>query len=295
MDSQLYTSRGQKGAAPDRTGNNIYLPQQAVIRSVVQENPLVNTYEMSLADELANTRFSARPGQFLMLSMAHLGEAPISFSALPDGSSFRLTIRNSGSLTSAVHGLKPGDVVGVRGPYGNGFPMDLFADSDLVILAGGIGLAPLKPVIETLLQQRQKQEQKQKQKISLLYGCRTPADFCFSQDFDRWREMGLDLHLTVDQADTDWQGEVGVVTNLLEQIMISREDAALVCGPGIMIRFAIQALRERGIAAASIITTLERHMKCGVGICGHCHSGDALICLDGPVFSADNLPEPENP
>lgn len=288
MDSQLYPSRRQAGTGPDRTGRNIYLPDQAVIREVIRENPLVNTYVLSLCDELANHRFTAAAGQFLMISMPHLGEAPISFSALPANGCFSLTIRNSGSLTGAVHNLKPGDILGVRGPYGNGFPMERLAGGELVILAGGIGLAPLRPVIESLLGAGSS-------RLSLLYGCRTQEDFCFRDDFDRWQELGLDLHLTVDQADPDWQGRVGVVTELLDQVEPEPDGMALICGPGIMIRFGIQALQNKGLAPASIITTLERHMKCGVGICGHCHSGDRLICLDGPVFSADTLPEPNNP
>ena len=288
MDSHLYTTRNQANGSQNRTGCNIYLPDQAVIREIIYENPLVNTYVLSLTDEIANHRFTAEPGQFLMISMPHLGEAPISFSALPDGETFSLTIRNSGSVTGAIHSLQVDDVIGVRGPYGNSFPMHGPAGRDVVIMAGGIGLAPLRPVLEMMLQ-------KNGSRVSLLYGCRTPEDLCFARDYERWQDLGLDLHLTVDRGNAAWQGKVGLVTGLLDEMELDTRALALICGPGIMIRFAIQALQEKGIAPANIITTLERHMKCGVGFCGHCHSGGRLICVDGPVFSADKLPEPENP
>ena len=269
---------------------NIYLPDQAVIREVIRENHMVNTYHLGLVDELAGHRFSYEPGQFMMISMPHLGEAPISFSSNPDAADgFSLTIRNSGSLTGAVQKLQVGDIIGVRGPYGNPFPMDRLAGENLIIVAGGIGLAPLRPIIEQALSQPDKFGE-----ITLCYGSRTADDFCFTRDFDRWRH-GIDLRLTVDQGTPQWDGRVGLVTELLGDLTMDEGDMALVCGPGIMIRFVIGLLQERGIPADRIFTTLERRMKCGVGICGHCHSGGRLICIDGPVFTAAEMPEPDNP
>lgn len=291
MTSESYPSCSLDARRQARAGlGNIYLPDQAVVREIIRENHLVNTYHLDLVDELAGHRFSYEPGQFMMISMPHLGEAPISFSSNPDaGDGFSLTIRNSGSLTGAVHKLQVGDIIGVRGPYGNPFPMDRLAGQNLIIVAGGIGLAPLRPIIEQALLQPDRFG-----KITLCYGSRTIDDFCFTRDFDRWRQ-GIDLRLTVDQGTPQWDGRVGLVTELLGDLTMDKRDMALVCGPGIMIRFVIGLLKERGIPADRIFTTLERRMKCGVGICGHCHSGGRLICVDGPVFTAAEMPEPDNP
>ncbi len=270
--------------------DNIYLPDQAVIRQIIRENSLVNTYHLCLVDELAGHRFSYQPGQFMMISMPHLGEAPISFSSNPDGSDgFSLTIRNSGSLTAAVQDLRVGDIIGVRGPYGTPFPMDRLHGKNLILVAGGIGLAPLRPIIEQALSQPGKFGA-----VTLCYGSRSADNFCFDRDFDRWQQ-GIDLRLTVDHGSPQWDGHVGMVTELLSGLTMGEGDMALVCGPGIMIRFVIELLREKGLRATDIITTLERRMKCGVGICGHCHSGGKLICMDGPVFTAADMPEPDNP
>ena len=271
--------------------DNIYLPDQAVIRNIIRENDLVNTYELTLVDELANHRFSFQPGQFMMISMPHLGEAPISFSSSPDGEDgFSLTIRNSGRLTAAVQTLRPGDIIGVRGPYGRPFPEDRLRGKNLLFVAGGIGLAPLRPLIEYWLSRPDETGS-----LTLFYGSRTPEEFCFKQDFSRWEQNGLDLRRTVDQGTAEWDGSVGLVTGLLDGYTIDDETVALVCGPGIMIRFVLEQLQAMGMKAENILTTLERHMKCGVGICGHCHMEEKLVCIDGPVFTAAELPDPKNP
>jgi len=292
MDIETYPSCSLDARRQARAGlDNIYLPQQAVIRNIIRENDLVNTYELTLVDELTNYRFSFQPGQFMMISMPHLGEAPISFSSSPDkADGFGLTIRNSGILTAAVHGLRVGDMVGVRGPYGNAFPLEECKGKNLFFIAGGIGLAPLRPVIEYCLARGEEFGS-----LTLFYGSKTPEECCFSGDFPRWQQQGMDCRLTVDQATTAWDGQVGLVTSLLEGVNMDDNVMALVCGPGIMIRFVVSQLKDLGMQAEHIVTTLERHMKCGVGICGHCHSGDKLVCMDGPVFTADNLPEPNNP
>ncbi len=271
--------------------DNIYLPDQAIVRNIIRENSRVNTYELTLVDELANHRFSFKPGQFMMISMPHLGEAPISFSSSPDSTDgFSLTIRNSGRLTAAVQQLRPGDIIGVRGPYGRPFPQDRLGGKNLLFVAGGIGLAPLRPLIEYWLSRADEVGS-----LTLFYGSRTPEEFCFNRDYPRWRKDGLDLRLTVDQAAEEWDGSVGLVTSLLDGFTIDEETIALVCGPGIMIRFVLQKLQAMGMEAENIITTLERHMKCGVGICGHCHMEEKLVCIDGPVFTAAELPDPDNP
>lgn len=292
MEHEPYPSCSLDARRQARAGlDNIYLPDQAVIHDIVRENDMVNTYHLTLVDELAAHRFSYQPGQFMMISMPHLGEAPISFSSNPEEQpGFSLTIRNSGSLTGAVQKLQTGDIIGVRGPYGKPFPMDRLEKKNLYLVAGGIGLAPLRPIIEQALAQPDKFGN-----ITLCYGARTPDNFCFTRDFDRWRQQGLDVRLTVDRGTTNWNGRVGLVTELLGELPLSDMDMALVCGPSIMIRFVLKMLKEKGMQPNTIITTLERQMKCGVGICGHCHTGGKLICIDGPVFTAADLPEPDNP
>lgn len=291
MEYDSYPSCSLDARRQARAGrDNIYLPDQAVIRNIIRENSRVNTYDLTLVDELANHRFSFQPGQFMMISMPHLGEAPISFSSSPDSEDgFSLTIRNSGRLTAAVQKLRTGDVIGVRGPYGRAFPTDRLQGKNLLLVAGGIGLAPLRPVIEHRLSRPDGAGS-----VTLFYGGRTPEELCFSRDFCHWRQKGLDLRLTVDRAESEWDDSVGLVTSLLDGFSVNAETMALVCGPEVMIRVVLRQLQAMGMKADNIITTLERHMKCGVGTCGHCHMEEKLVCIDGPVFTAAELPEPEN-
>jgi NAD(P)H-flavin reductase len=270
---------------------NAYLPRRAIIKSIVEENPLVKTFAIVFEDEIYNTDFTYLPGQFMMLSMPHCGEAPISFSSSPSRpSSFSLTIRKAGKLTSAVHELRPGDMIGVRGPYGKPFPLEELRRRDLLFVAGGIGMAPLRSVIEFCLDYRADFGD-----ITVLYGCKTAGDFCFRHDLEEWAKAGLiTTKFTVDTACEEWNGCVGLVTDLLDDITISPgRTKALVCGPGVMIRFVVERLLRSGLPAGDILTTLERHMKCGIGICGHCHYEAKMICTDGPVFAVSELPNLE--
>lgn len=270
---------------------NIYLPRQARVDEIIRENDQVLTFVCSFEDVLCNKDFSYVPGQFMMVSMPHLGEAPISFSSSPsEGTGFRLTVRRAGRLTSAMHELRVGDQIGVRGPCGTPFPVQDLEGSNLLFVGGGIGMAPLRSVVQYALANREKYGD-----ITVLYGARTPADICFKQEIERWRQQGVTCLLTVDHGDQEWQGHVGLVTGLLDQVqVVPGRDQALVCGPGVMMRFVLQKLVDQGLDPCSIWTTLERHMKCGVGICGHCYFEDRLVCWDGPVFSMDQLPGLEN-
>jgi NAD(P)H-flavin reductase len=271
---------------------NAYLPRRARIQNVIKENAQVMTFELSFEDELYNADFTYLPGQFVMLSLPHCGEAPFSFSSSPTKPGvFSLSIRKAGKLTSAAHHLRPGDMVGVRGPYGRSFPLDDLKGGDLLIVAGGIGLAPLRSVLEYCVDNRHDYGS-----VTLLYGCRHPGEFCFQSDLDRWqRSCSVNCLLTVDKGDETWTGRVGLVTQLLDEVDIgSGLMNALVCGPGIMIRYVIERLLGLGLPESHIITTLENHMKCGIGVCGHCHFDDKLICTDGPVFHASQLNGLEN-
>ena len=265
---------------------NLYMPQQAIIENIIQENSLVNTYVLSLCDPRANAGFSFKPGQFMMVSVPHQGEAPISLSSsILNTRTFNLTIRKTGRLTAELHKFQPGDTIGVRGPYGQPFPIDTLKNKKLLFVAGGIGIAPLRPLIEYCYDRTDEFG-----KISIIYGCKAADEFCFKQDVKRWQQAGIDCQLTIDTQADNWSGHVGLVTQQLDQQIVADHDLFLVCGPGIMIRFAIQRLEQFGVQREQIFTTLERQMKCGVGVCGHCHMGEKLVCVDGPVFNGVELP-----
>jgi len=264
-----------------------FIPEQAVIREVIKQNEQIRTFRLELLDK--TSPFTFLPGQFVMLSVPHLGEAAISISssstALP---LIDLSIRRAGKLTAAVHEMKAGAQVGIRGPFGKPFPVHDFAGRNLLFVAGGIGLAPLKGVIDYCLFQKELEEESV-QEMTLLYGSRTPGDIAFQEAIQKWQQRGVDCRLTVDEADGKWQGSVGLVTDLLAGCTITEQTTALVCGPPIMIRFVIARLSAMGCSDEAIITTLERHMKCGMGICGHCHLDGRLVCVDGPVFTLEQL------
>jgi len=262
-------------------GNNVYLPRQAVIKDILEETPLVKTFVLGFRDEEFGRTFSYEPGQFVMLSVPHHGEAPFSFSSTPTRpGSLELSISKVGRLTSALHKMLPGMAVGIRGPYGRSFPMREMEGRDLLFVAGGIGLAPLRSAINYCLDKSAYGE------IILLYGSRSPSDICFRKDIEAWLETpGMNCLLTVDHPDDRWEGHSGVVTTLFENVDITPENStAIVCGPPVMIKFVLQQLLSMGFQKDDIITTMERHMKCGIGLCGHCHMGQKLVCTDGPVF-----------
>lgn len=267
--------------------NTSFIPAGAIIREMIRENEQITTFRIEPVSK--TTPFTFRPGQFVMLSVPHCGEAAISISSSPDTLPLiDLSIRRAGTLTAAIHDMKPGARVGIRGPFGTPFPMNDFANRDLLVVAGGIGLAPLKSVIDHCLFQSSLDDDAV-QSITLLYGSRSPADIGFQKTIRRWQNQGVDCRLTVDAADNEWQGNVGLVTELLEHCRVTADTRALVCGPPVMIHFVIASLSSMGCADETIFTTLERHMKCGMGICGHCHLDGKLVCMDGPVFSLSQL------
>ena len=284
--------RPGRTAMPHFADDNVYLPRRALIRSVVEENDLVKTFEIVFEDEIYNTDFTYQPGQFMMLSVPHCGEAPFSFSSSPSRpSSFSLSIRKVGLLTSGCHDLKEGDMLGVRGPYGKPFPMEELVGNNLLFVAGGIGMAPLRSVLEFCVDNRDDYGE-----IEVLYGCRTIGDMCFRKDLEEWRDAGLIFtRFSLDEPCDEWNGCTGLVTELLKDISPDMTGSkALVCGPGIMIRFVVERLLAMGLDEGDIITTLERHMKCGIGICGPCHDDSKMICTDGPVSHVSELTDLEN-
>ncbi len=235
-----------------------------------------------------------RPGQFDMLTALGVGECPVSHSGHPRiAGVHEHTIRRVGAVTNALTAIKPGDTVGIRGPYGRGWPMEDLVGSDIVVIAGGIGLAPLRPVILAL-----ESDPGSYGRAALLVGARTPEDIQFTSDLDRWNaSSAMDVFVTVDRADETWVGSVGVVTRLLDPAAINPESIALLCGPEIMMRFAATDLLALGLDPDRIYVSLERNMECGIGLCGHCQLGPMFVCWQGPVVpwsvAADLMRVPE--
>ena len=226
--------------------------------------------------------FAVAPGQFVMVWAFGIGEVPISVSGPPDrpGEPLVLTVRDVGAVTHAICSSESGAVVGLRGPLGNSWPIQAASGGDVVVVAGGIGLAPLRGVVLHALANRLAYGV-----VSVLYGARTPQDLLYTDELAAWRDE-LAVEVTVDAADTEWSGRVGVVPKLVERADFRPDDVtAFVCGPEVMIHFTVEALRERGVPDERVFLSLERDMRCGVGLCGHCQLGPTLICRDGPVYS----------
>lgn len=231
--------------------------------------------------------FRFAPGQFNMLYVFGIGEAAISISGDPfDSTSLIHTVRAVGTVTKAMQKLKRGDVIGVRGPFGSRWPVEQAEGRDIVIITGGIGLAPLRPVIYHILANRPKYG-----KFVLLYGARTPRDLLYERELEKWRgQFSFDVEVTLDTATSNWHGNVGVVTRLIPRAQFDpRETIAMICGPEVMMRFTIQELIKRGLTGDRIFLTMERNMKCAIGFCGHCQYGPHFICKDGPVFGFDQV------
>jgi len=237
--------------------------------------------------------FSFRPCQFVMVSLYGIGEAPISISSISfkDSILIELCIRAIGNLTRALHTLKPGCKVGIRGPYGNGFPVERVSNKDILIVAGGLGLAPLRSLIHYLLEHR-----KQVGRIILLIGAKRPQDLLFREEIDRWlKSPDLETMVTVDAAEPSWQGHVGVITDLFKHVSVDpKRTIAAVVGPPVMYKFVIKELLNKGLFEGNIYLDLERRMRCGIGKCGHCQINGIYLCKNGPVLSyleARKLPE----
>jgi NAD(P)H-flavin reductase len=227
------------------------------------------------------------PGQFNMLTVFGVGEVPISFSGdAAEQNRLVHTVRAVGPVSTALTRLGLGAAVGLRGPFGTGWPMEEAIGRDVVLVAGGLGLAPLRPALYHLLAARDRYG-----KIALLYGTRSPGDILFRRELEAWRHrLDIEIEVTVDHAIGDWHGQVGVVTKLIPRTAFDPVQAiALVCGPEVMMRFTIAALRDARIADEAIYLSMERNMKCAVGFCGHCQFGPVFVCRDGPVFRYDRV------
>ena len=260
------------------------VPRIARVRRRRRDGPQVWTLDIE-PEDTEGAGFV--PGQFNMLTAFGVGEVPISMSGDPTGPGPLVhTIRTVGPVSTALARLGPGEPVGLRGPFGVGWPMDEAAGRDVVVVAGGLGLAPLRPALYRLLAERERYG-----RIVLLYGTRGPDEILFRRELEAWRRrLDIDIEVTVDHATSAWHGHVGVVTTLITRTAFDPMHAiALVCGPEVMMRFAIAALHDAGLADEAIFLSMERNMKCATGFCGHCQFGTVFICRDGPVFRYDRL------
>jgi NAD(P)H-flavin reductase len=246
-----------------------------------------DTFSLDLAPKNESDAIAFQPGQFNMLYAFGVGEIPISISGPATGDKGLIhTIRKVGTVTEALNKLNTGDTVGLRGPFGNGWPIENSKGQDIVIIAGGIGLAPLRSALYALLDQRDEFGE-----IALLYGVRSPKDLLFIKEFKMWQEkFGVQVKVTVDHAGSDWHGNVGVVTTSIPRVSFDPQNTvAMICGPEVMMKYSVAELKHLGTKDDSIYITMERNMKCAVGFCGHCQFGPAFICKDGPVFQYNRV------
>jgi NAD(P)H-flavin reductase len=249
-------------------------------RVVARHRDTADTWTLELEPEQGEP-IVPLPGQFTMLYAFGVGEVPISVSRVRNGRLVQ-TIRAVGATTRALCGSRRGATVGVRGPYGSAWPLAAAEGADVAIVAGGIGLAPLRGAIDTVVEDRERFG-----RVSILYGARTPADLLYARDLAHWgAAAGVEVAVTVDAADVRWTGDVGVVTRLVARAALDpASTVAMVCGPEIMMRFAVSSLGDRGVAVERIHVSLERNMHCAVALCGHCQLGTTLVCRDGPVYA----------
>lgn len=265
-----------------------YRPEPATIRKVVQETHNIKTLQLVLDDAERMRTFTFRPGQVGQLSVFGVGESTFVINSPPTRMDYlQFSIMRVGEVTQALHRMNAGDRVGIRAPLGNGFAYEDMRGKDILFIGGGIGMAPLRTLLLYMLDNRDDYGN-----ITVIYGARSPLDLCYRYEFDDWRAGGVELVLTVDAEFPGWEERVGFVPTVLsEESPTPRNKVALVCGPPIMIKFVLYGLRELGFEDQQIVTTLEKRMKCGVGICGRCNIGAKYVCIDGPVFTCEQLRE----
>ncbi|MBL7200122.1 MAG: FAD/NAD(P)-binding protein [Anaerolineae bacterium] len=265
-----------------RVQSNPMMPSLATIVGVRDLATGIKLFQVALDDAEASAALRYKPGQFAEVSAFGVGESPFGIaSTTARGETIEFAINRIGTVTDALHRMDVGDKIGVRGPLGNGFPMDEFKGKDIVILGGGIGGAPLRPVIHTILDHRTDYG-----KLTVFWAARSPDLLVFTDEYEDWRSRpDTELHLTVDRATPDWPYQEGLITTLVESVAPSAENAiSITCGPPIMIRFAMLTLRKLGFSTGQNWVTLEAKMKCGIGKCGRCNLGGVYVCTDGPVF-----------
>lgn len=278
--------------APGQRASNPYRPWPARITSIQDVTPTEKLFELRLIDENARDAFKFDAGQFVEISVFGVGEAPISISSSPTKRGFiELCIRDVGDVTGALHRKRCGDTVGIRGPFGRGFPFEEMRGHDLLLVAGGLGMAPLKSLLNHVHDERTEFGN-----VMIFYGARTPEDLLFRDQLEMWQHReDFGLVLIVDEPDAGWAGMVGNVTAPFGRLEVDSENTfAVLCGPPAMYRHVIAEMRRKGMDVDKIYVSFERRMKCGIGKCGHCGVGHQYVCVDGPVFNyweAMNLQE----
>jgi NAD(P)H-flavin reductase len=263
---------------------NIYIPIEAVIEDIVVETPTIKTFMIRPGQE-----FSFRTGQFIELTLPGVGEAPFTPSSDPNcKDKIEVTIMNAGRVTQMLHNAGKNTAVGIRGPYGKGYPLDRFFGKDILIVGGGVGLAPLRSLLFSLFSRIDDYK-----KVILRYGARTPHDIVYKQMIPEWSKIkNVDVLVTVDVGEPGWGGNVGLVTTVLKDLPLEIKNAvAIVCGPPIMMKFATLKLLDLGFAHSDIYLSMEKNMSCGLGKCGHCRMGKYYTCKDGPVFTYEEIKE----
>lgn len=266
---------------------NPYLPAIATVREVIRETPTIMTFRVTLDDAAAMRSFRFEPGQVGQLSLFGVGESTFVINSPPTRMEYlQFSVMKAGEVTAALHQLKAGDKVGVRAPLGNFFPYNDMKGKDLFFIGGGIGMAPLRTLLLYVLDNRRDYG-----RVTLLYGARSPQDMAYAYEIEEWRKAkDTKVVLTVDREAEGWKEKVGLIPNvLLEMNPTPKNTVAITCGPPVMIKFTLQALDKLQFAPEQIVTTLERRMKCGIGICGRCNIGDKYVCVDGPVFTCAEL------
>jgi sulfite reductase subunit B len=259
----------------------MYIPSPAKIAKVEQLTALEKLFQVELP---AGQSLGHDPGQFVEVSLLGIGEAPISISSSPSRSNghFELCVRKVGDVTAALHNLKAGATIGVRGPFGHGFPVDKMRGRDILFAAGGLGLAPARSLINQVLDERGSFG-----RVIILYGAKNPSELLFRDELEQWSNRSdVEFHVTVDRPDSTWVGNAGVITTLFKSVTVSpRNTVAVTVGPPIMYRFVLMELLSKGIPEGQIWMSLERRMKCGVGKCGHCQINNFYCCQQGPAFT----------
>ncbi|NDJ78555.1 MAG: hydrogenase [Chloroflexi bacterium] len=259
------------------------LPYLGKLVTVQDMAPEIKLFGIELLNVGSAQFADYQPGQFAFVSAFGVGEAPFGIASTPErGNVLEFAVQRLGAVTTEMHELGEGDIVGVRGPMGNWFPMEDFKGHDLVVLGGGIGGAPLRPVLQTVLDHRADYGH-----LNILWAARNPSLLLFREEYDTWRAApDTELHLTVDEADGEWEHDLGLITDLLEKVAPAPKNTiAITCGPPIMIYYASKVLQKLGFEPKQCYATLEARMHCGIGKCGRCNMGEKLVCVDGPVFS----------
>ncbi len=271
---------------------NPYLPEIATVKEVIQETHNIKTFRVVLNDSEKMNSFSFEPGQVGQLSIFGVGEATFVINSPPTRMDYlQFSVMMTGEVTNKLHTLNPGDQIGVRAPLGNCFPYQDMKGKDIIFVGGGIGMAPLRTLLLFMLDNRQDYGD-----ISLLYGARSPQDMAYNYELEDWLSRDdMNTTLTIDAEVPDWKHEVGLIPNVLLDMKPTPENCvAVTCGPPIMIKFTLQALKKLGFEDNQIVTTLEKRMKCGIGICGRCNIGNSYVCKDGPAYTYEQLKQLPN-